>query len=252
MSPTLPYTDVVGFVVLTGLLSLVTGLAAFEIGGAETFESPRALPLMLLAIWSPNIVAVALAIRRGELRALLEPLTRLGEPGAWVVAMLPLAIAALFAARAGADVATTSVPWLALVLMNVIMGPLGEELGWRGFLLPRLVPSLGLLGAALAVGVVWALWHLPLWCVPSPQRSIPFAVFLGTVVCFSVIMTAAWQAGGRALGPVIAFHLSANVAVGWLEASGALSGSTFYRHALPIYALAALIAAAWLSTVNPQ
>lgn len=239
------------YLVLTPILTTLAGLLAFSIGGARTFESARALPLLLLAIWSPSIVAIGIAAATGRLRALVHPLLDAGTPEAWVVALLPLAIATSLA-MSGSEPPTQTVPWLTLVAMNLIMGPLGEELGWRGFLLPRLVPSLGWVGAALAIGVVWALWHLPLWFVPSPHAAMSFPVFFATVVCFSVILTAVWHAGGGALGPVIAFHLTANVAVGALEISGVSSGDEFYRAALPVYGVAALTAAAWLASTTRE
>lgn len=246
----LPRTDLLLFVGLTFLLTVAAGLAAFGIGGARTFESPRAMPLLLVAIWSPNLVALGLSAWRGTAGQLVAPLMRTGTPEAWLVALLPLAIAATLALHGGASIRLDGVPWVSLVAMNLIMGPLGEELGWRGYLLPRLVPSLGWVGAALVVGTIWALWHAPLWFVPSPHQGMSFGIFFATVVCFSVVMTAAWHAGDGALGPMVAFHLAANVAVGALEVAGLMSGAAAYRAALPVYAVAALIAAAWLGSTT--
>jgi uncharacterized protein len=117
-------------------------------------------------------------------------------------------------------------------------------------LLPR-AASLGLVPAALAVGVVWALWHLPLWRFPSPHRSIPYPVFFAKVICFSMVMTALWSAGDGALGPIVVFHLCANVGVGWLEVSDRSDAATAYRLGLPLHGLAALAAIAWLALSEP-
>jgi len=50
---------------------------------------------------------------------------------------------------------------LPVLLIWPVLAALGEELGWRGYLYPRLMPRLGPIGAAVAVGLVWGLWHLP-------------------------------------------------------------------------------------------
>ncbi len=219
MSSRLARHPVRAFLVLTVAVSLTAGVAAFAIGGDRTFDDPRALLPLLVTIWSPNIAAALICAARGELPALLRPLRRASAPVVWLLGLLPLALAGSLAAALPGDVSRDLAVLAPLIALNLVMGPLGEELGWRGFLLPRLVPDLGLVGAALTVGVLWALWHLPLWLLPSPHRSVPFALFFAVVVCFSVIMTAIWRAGDRALGPVVLFHLAANVAVGWLEAS---------------------------------
>ena len=51
-------------------------------------------------------------------------------------------------------------PLLALLLIPEIIVSFGEEYGWRGYLLPRLMP-LGEIRASLILGVIWALWHTP-------------------------------------------------------------------------------------------
>jgi hypothetical protein len=51
-------------------------------------------------------------------------------------------------------------PVMALLLIPECIVAFGEEYGWRGYLLPRLMP-LGEIKASLILGVVWSLWHLP-------------------------------------------------------------------------------------------
>ena len=62
-----------------------------------------------------------------------------------------------------------------------------EELGWRGILQPILSKKMTFPLAALACGVIWALWHLPLWFIEGhPNQSMPFWVqaTLGIFLCF--------------------------------------------------------------------
>ncbi len=46
---------------------------------------------------------------------------------------------------------------------NIIGGPLGEELGWRGFALDRLQNKWNALVASLILGIIWTAWHFPLF-----------------------------------------------------------------------------------------
>jgi len=84
----------------------------------------------------------------------------------------------------------------AVVLMSILSdpGPLGEELGWRGFALPRLLERHKALPAALIVGVVWGVWHLPaFFIVGLPQSKIPFPLFMVSIVSVSILMTWAFN-----------------------------------------------------------
>ncbi|WP_257387518.1 CPBP family intramembrane glutamic endopeptidase [Tahibacter caeni] len=82
-------------------------------------------------------------------------------------------------------------PVFALLLAVGLFGALGEELGWRGFLLPKLVAG-GVAHPLLISGLVWAVWHLPL---------IAFGGFYATP--HTMLVTAAYALSIVALGGVI-------------------------------------------------
>ena len=105
--------------------------------------------------------------------------------------------------------------WLAVpatfVFVLLLGGPLGEEVGWRGFSQPRLQNRLGILHSSLIIGVASALWHLPLFLIPStPQSHLPLALFVVRTIALSVISGWLWNRSGRSLLLVLLFHASLN------------------------------------------
>ncbi|MDF2985290.1 MAG: putative amino terminal protease [Eubacterium sp.] len=83
-------------------------------------------------------------------------------------------------------------PWYLFILfipMMVIGGGL-EEIGWRGILQPLLEKKFTFLTAAVIEGIIWSLWHLPLWLVPNTsQSSMDFTAF--TLYCITLGCTLA-------------------------------------------------------------
>jgi membrane protease YdiL (CAAX protease family) len=109
-------------------------------------------------------------------------------------------------------------------LMLLVGGPLGEELGWRGFALPRLQASRSALWASAVLGVVWAFWHLPLFFVPGlPQAQVPFVLFVVQIVALSVIFTWAYNGSGGSLPVVLLLHASVNT---WVDVVPVLPEAT--------------------------
>jgi len=70
---------------------------------------------------------------------------------------------------------------------------LGEEIGWRGFLAPRLVGRLGFWGGAIVTGLIWTAWHVPVLLFAGYNNGTPWWYGLGCftvlVVSISVVMT---------------------------------------------------------------
>jgi uncharacterized protein len=80
------------------------------------------------------------------------------------------------------------VPLFLLVLF--LTDGLGEELAWRGFALPRLLLGYNALVASLILGILWALWHLPLvWTEGAPLYQQPVWLLLLDVTAKSVLFT---------------------------------------------------------------
>ncbi len=76
------------------------------------------------------------------------------------------------------------VSFVPFFIMLMITGGLGEELGWRGFLLPRLQAHHNALVASLIVGVVHGLWHVPMFFIEglSPYQEIAAAAGVGAAI----------------------------------------------------------------------
>ena len=72
-------------------------------------------------------------------------------------------------------------------------GPVFEEIGWRGFALPRLQRLHGPLVGSLVLGILWGLWHLPLFLIPSwdtPHGNpLDVALFVIWAVAITVVFT---------------------------------------------------------------
>ena len=101
--------------------------------------------------------------------------------------------------------------------LNVIPG-LGEELGWRGYLAPALLP-LGQPGAFLTTGVLWGLWHAPVLVLGYNYPTVPAVVAIIMMMCFCTLVGVllAWlRLASRSVWPAAIAH-------GFLNASAGLS-----------------------------
>jgi CAAX protease family protein len=98
------------------------------------------------------------------------------------------------------------------LLILVLGGPLGEEIGWRGFLLPELLKRYSSLTAACIVGIFWFVWHLPLfWLEGSSQQGVPIPPYLFWIITESILFAWLYNRTGGNVWVAILFHTGINV-----------------------------------------
>ncbi|SDM07504.1 hypothetical protein SAMN04487949_0743 [Halogranum gelatinilyticum] len=101
---------------------------------------------------------------------------------------------------------------IAFVYILFLGGPLQEELGWRGYALEPLIERFGALAGSLVLGLVWGVWHLPWFYMPSMTMYYqrPLVGFMITITLLAVVMTWVFQNTGGSLAPMILLHASFN------------------------------------------
>ena len=95
-------------------------------------------------------------------------------------------------------------------LLAITTGPLGEEAGWRGYLQPRMLGRYSPLSATLLIGVIWSIWHVPLYygsAFASPSAAL---IFTAWIVCSSVLLTVLWAFTRASVFWAIILHWTSN------------------------------------------
>jgi hypothetical protein len=95
------------------------------------------------------------------------------------------------------------------VLPLVILGPLSEEFGWRGFLQKRVNIEFSPILSSLIIGIIWSLWHLPLFYMLGTSQhdfNMPFMPFMISVISSSFIYTYVYIKSHGSLFSAILLH----------------------------------------------
>lgn len=100
------------------------------------------------------------------------------------------------------------------LVLATLLGGGQEELGWRGFAQPELQAEIGATPAAVVIGVLWGLWHLPLFFDPTTvhsQWSLPSQLmyFVG-ITAFSVLLAWVYNGAGGSVLLAMLMHGAEN------------------------------------------
>jgi membrane protease YdiL (CAAX protease family) len=175
-----------------------------------------------------GLVMIAYVGGTGGLRELCSRLVRWRfDWRVYLVALLPLGLygfAVLITAMtndnilSGVDLSPRAIKAIffgaesGLLVYLLTRGPLGEELGLRGFALPRLQTRHSPFKSASIIGFFWALWHLP---VLGGRNPVEIVFFLVVAFCLSYIFTWLFNASRGSLIPVLLFHTTQNAEEIW-------------------------------------
>ncbi|WP_193310413.1 CPBP family intramembrane glutamic endopeptidase [Halorubrum halophilum] len=196
-----------------------------------------ATPLVIASIFGPTIAALVLTWRADGstgLQRLLARLVRVRVPIRWfVAALLPVGLGLLgwwvlyLTAGAGplgqfgGDLGRLPTPIIvALFLVSSLgSGALAEELGWRGYALPRLQARFDALGASLLLGAVWAVWHLPVFLLTDAGTTLPFGWYLPRLLALSVLLTWVFDHTRGSVLHAVLLHAAVNGTEAFVSAS---------------------------------
>ena len=178
--------------------------------------------MALLGAFAPAIVAISLTWRAGgtpAVRALLSRILIVDVPvrlyvlAVTFMAGVKLAAAALHRVIDGTWPRFGTEPLWLLPLAVAVSAPFqaGEEIGWRGFALPRLAQRFGLRGASVVLGAIWALWHLPKFYIADADAyHQSFAVYAAQVIAMSVALAWIYYRSGGSLLLAMLMHSAVN------------------------------------------
>ncbi len=199
-------------------LALAYGLSWWPSFGR--LANPDAAPVIPIGPSIAAILVIAWLYGRPAVRALLRSAVNVRIGRWWWTAAIPAGVAAatailalLFGAEApaGSDLAMAVANAVAtLPIILVLNGPLGEELGWRGYVLPLFLRRHSPITATLMLIPLWIAFHLPL-ILTSPDRfGVPWAL---TIVGMAFTMTWLHLGSGGSLLLAIVFHAVVNTSM---------------------------------------
>src|SRR5215217_1387334 len=182
----------------------------------DSVTATQGLVLVILASNVPSAVAIvltAVVLGRGALRKLLGRLLiwRINPFWYLVVFLGPVALTGGPALSLGMSLLGIAI----FFAFSVVPGSaLGEEIGWRGYVLPRLQSRMSALSASLIIAPIWGLWHLPLWLTGDPVKTPTFYVaFFASVFPMSILLTWVYNSTGGSLLMVVLLHATVNLPV---------------------------------------
>ena len=178
----------------------------------------------VLSTFGPLVAAFAITGRtegRKGVRKLWRRFWNVRLPGVWLLVgfLLPLlliAVPRLIVVPLGyplqlawASQPAVLVGWFFNNLTR--SGGISEEFGWRGYALPRLQARWNALVSSLLLGVIWAVWHVPLWFLAgSSQQGSSFWTFLASLVLTSVLYTWLFNNAQGSILVAVVFHAVGN------------------------------------------
>mgnify|MGYP001033191114 FL=1 len=212
--------DLIPFFAMTFLIAW--GILALYIFASETMARlfgrlTGQHPLFYLAVYAPAIAALTLVLYRHGIHGTRRFLSRLllwRVSIQWYVLLIvvvPLVFYVAALAKEGSNETLFPFPsvltYLVALLLMAIKGPI-EEIGWRGLALPLLQRRMAPIWAALVLGVIWAVWHLPAFLLSgTPQSAWSLTPFLLGTVALSVIVTPLFNSSRGSILLSAFFHL---------------------------------------------
>lgn len=203
-------------------------ITGFRRAAAAQHTSPLAAACLFTMMLVPAAVAIAMTLRHNSWRS-VPRLLSLGLPhprrraliqclcataALPVITLLGLIPAAAFGVYHPVwPESWWSMPALPLYAVVSLPLYLGEEIGWQGYMMPRLTLRFGTVPGICAGGVCWGLWHLPMTALGGSYPSHPLYVAIPAAVAVAVgagALIAVIRIRTNSVWPAVAAHLGLN------------------------------------------
>jgi len=135
----------------------------------------------------------------------------------------------------------SALEWFGLFVAALVIGSLGEETGWRGFMLPRLLEKMGALSASLILGLAWAAFHLPLWFIKDSGYTMPLWMFTIIILSVTCLITVAFNISKGSILPGYILHTSFNLAGNIVMTTGLIPYDRYFVLMSVLYPLLAFV-----------
>ena len=209
--------------------------------------APEKTLLTLPGAWAPTIsslILIGVSDGWGGIRTFLKKVIHWRVGFGWYVvvlfgiaaiAYLAIGIGTLFGIAAPEISMPDGLPregWIGalpvILLINIFLGgPLAEDIGWRGYILPKLRERMNALNASLLIGIIWAIWHIPFFVFREWHAvvgNVPFLWFALLTTSWSVLFGWVYVNTESILMPIL-FHAAINTTLGTLGVLGQSDGA---------------------------
>lgn len=241
-----PYKEIVIYLGITFSVTWLIWLGAY-IASSPTYTLP--IPkdwFVRLGTAVPSVTGIILTrlyVGRTDTKTLLRSLVNFKISPIWwcyATALFPLVLfvsSMIFLLLGGSFPAAQFPLWfipIAFFYILVFMGPLGEELGWRGFLLKRLMDQWGEVWAGCIIGIIWSVWHIPLFFINGTIQYELAKIGTGLAVtgyfiyttCISLLISVLYTKTKKNLLLCVIFHTVCNLSLGIVPLILTKSGAT--------------------------
>jgi len=232
-----PKRPLVTFFVLTYALMWACFIAV-AVAEIPTY-APLGGVLVLLGTFAPSLAALWITARtegEGGVRALLGGVIKWRVSARWYlfalayIPVIKLTAALIHRLATGEWPRFGDEPWYLILPAIAVSTPVqaGEEIGWRGYALPRLTARFGLARASIVLGLVWGCWHLPQFFIPEADTyGQSFFVYVSQVTALSVAMAWLYARTNGSVLLVMLLHAAVNNAKDIVPSALPGASSTF-------------------------
>ena len=136
---------------------------------------------------------------------------------------------------------------LVTTLYMLIQVGIGEEIGWRGYALPKLQSGYSALVSSVILGGIWVLWHLPLFFNPATSYSnTPFWALLVFFLPLSILITWVFNSTRGSVLMIMILHAVTNASTGPLwraipEGATAVGNTNLYLYQAAVLWVGAIV-----------